>query len=349
VKLHFKDFLAKCDQLDTPIYYLTGPEEFLKFRAKERLFKRNTFKDFTKTKLTASELNPQTLWGHLCEPGLFAKGEVIVFNGIDAISASLKKSFLETIVAWEEQENTGKILIFISDEAKVDPADPLEGHFLANSGVTHVFFPYLTITEVTALMKGELKRRKKSVPEDCYEKMATVYGNDFYQWNNFVEQLDLYLGDKVSAGPEDIDALLAIASGQENIIYNAIEKAILTSLQGNPSGQTLKELVLNLEKLLQNTSESLQFTSLQILRYLGDMTYEIGLAKSGVSSYRRMYESPRQVIAKTCAQKFNWDHVSELCEIALGGERQIKTGALPPEIAAQEALKKVWEFAHSVA
>lgn len=342
MKLHFKDFFTKLDKLGTPIYFFTGPGDYLKFRARERLLARDAFKDYAKTKLNPKELDPQALSSHISESTLFGAGEILIFDGIDKIKVVLKQQLLEILDALEEQNDLSKILLFISNNERTDAADPLEGHFLASQLASHIYFPLLTIEEVASWAKGEFKRREIVVSQELLEKVSVVYGNDLYLWSNLLERTALFLAGGKKLSTKDIEELLAASSTQEDILLERLEGVILNALKNGASGDDLRSLTASLRDFFVATKDPPQTSCIRILWLLSDIVYELGLTKSGSARHRRFVDKKAMLI-KDCAPKINWEKIQDFYKTFLEAERQIKTGALEPTIAIQECLSNLWE------
>ncbi|MBI4668959.1 MAG: hypothetical protein HY747_07210 [Elusimicrobia bacterium] len=165
MKLAFKDFFLKADQIKTPVYFFTGPNDFLKLRAKERLLSRPDFAGFSKIRMEGAGFDVQSLWEGLNTSDLFSNGEIYIVEKTDRLNAASKRSLLEVLDDFEEKEGISKIIVFISESDRQDITDPLEGHLLANQNACHIFFPALTEAEALswAICLGQSDKKSHSL------------------------------------------------------------------------------------------------------------------------------------------------------------------------------------------
>ncbi|MBI2070061.1 MAG: hypothetical protein HYT79_05605 [Elusimicrobia bacterium] len=339
MKLGFKDFFIKLDKLTPTVFYLTGPEEYLKLRAKERLLARPDCAGFARVRMQGRELDVQELWDSLNSPQLFSSGEIIIIEKVEKIKAADKRSMLEVLEAYFETEAAGKIVVMISEAQRMDVADPLEGFLLANPSAAHVFFPVLTEEDVVSWAKGELRRKNIEVGQESLERIARSYANELYSWANLIKNLELSLGSKKRAEPQDVEMLLADSSPKEDRLLDELSDTAYALLDRSRSAPAcLGQALFLSDGLFAAGVEGPQAAALRLMRAFADAVYELGVAKSGTYSSRQKRDYNLGVRLKKAASLWSWESVRKLYSVLIDGEMDLKTGRLAPESAAKKFL-----------
>ncbi|MBI4370022.1 MAG: hypothetical protein HY547_07320 [Elusimicrobia bacterium] len=350
MRIEYLAFFKNVDGRKETIFYLCGPEPFLKRRARERLIGRPDFKGYARSRFQAPSLNLAALWEKIAGRGLFSMGEVIVLDRVEKLSAANKKSLLELIDRWEESAAQGTILIFVSDsEKKPDPADPLEGRMMASPAACHVFLPELRISEVASWARGELKRRQIEISASALDHACGVLANELHAWNNLIVNLDLSLGIRRRASLEDVTELLEGASiDQERIRRRFYDRALDVMIAKENSGELLCQFLSDVEDIMAKSPQGETPAALGLLRGFADWTYEMGLAKAGGYSSRRKRDPDLDRRLMASAKRWSWDEVIRLYDSLIVAERRIKTGFLPPETVIRQLVLNIFELPASL-
>ncbi|MBI4064384.1 MAG: hypothetical protein HY401_08815 [Elusimicrobia bacterium] len=337
MKLAFKEFFVKINELNLPIFFFTGPEAYLKLRAKERILARSDLAGYSKTHLDGPGLDVGLLWDALSSPQLFTRGEIIIIERADRIGAPAKRSLLEILENWQEGNTASKVIIFISQDDRIDAADPLEGHLMTSPKAYHVFFPVLTENEVVSWAKGEFKRRGLAVSSEIMERAAGAFSNDIYNWINMIRALELCAGPAGEVKLEDAREFLGSFSFQEERILGDFQRLALEALALKKTEEELfGRMTAAMERLLGASPESDQTCVLRALRVFADLVYELGVAKSGVySSFRKRFPEVYYQLQKA-APLLSWPDIKGFYAALIEAERNIKTGRLEARSAFQE-------------
>lgn len=341
MRLEFKDFLRNLESSKYSFYFFTGPEEYPKLRVKDRMMALPRFQGFVRTIVSANELKPQDLFDKFSQPQLFNAGEVVVIQQVDRLPAAAKKALLELL----ENPSPGQpVLICMTDNERVDAADPLEGYAFSSPQAAHVFFPILTDMEVMGWAKGELKRKNIEAPPEVLDTVASVYGNELYSWANFIKSLEMYLGDRRKADKKDVETLLNSATPREEAAWRELEQSVFQMLERDGDGETLAALLGQLEQFIESASDSTESCVIRVYQLLGERVYELASSKAGVVPSRRFPYVSYQGLIRQAAPKWNWEEIKQLYAFVLDGERHMKTGLMEAKSSAIHCLSRLWEL-----
>lgn len=344
MKFAWKQFFTQADKLTFNRYFFTGPEHFLKIRAKDKLLARPDWKGYSIKRAGAKDIDFQELWNLLNSGGLFQEGQIIIIEQCDKFSAASKKTLIDILEKIDDEgPMVNKILIFISQKERMDAADPLEGHIMAGPSGCHVFCPVLDENDILSWAKGELRRRRIEVEPKALSQAVTAISTDLYSWMNLINHLELLRESPIGSG--QIASLLGAGTIHEEKLYDDLRLAAFESLsRKTPADQSLKQILGAAEQLTGSSSEGPQETVLKILRLFADGVYELGAAKAGAySSIYRHHPELADLIRKA-AGLWNWDGVKTLYDLLLQAERHIKKGILNPEAALRKFVYDYYEL-----
>ncbi|MFC1520848.1 DNA polymerase III subunit delta [Elusimicrobiota bacterium] len=346
MRTNFKTFFQKFDSENFPVYFLTGPEDFLKFRAREKILKSNKFKDYKKTFYEGQKLDCSELSNNVQSQDMFSSGEIFIISSADVVKGNKKKELIDILENFENAGVRDKIIILSSNKTRSDIDDPLEGYLIASKSALHVYFPILTLGEVVAWASGELKRSSLYLDPYVLDIISQKYQNQLYLWAQFIERLKLFSPD--GRNVTDAEALTLV--GEEcpedpgHLHLKNSFMSIFATDTNNPASAMHQSLErVNSEITLHHSSESQ--AALKVLKVLQDAVFEIARDKSGANYgfTRRRIDEGYQARIKNASSRLDWGNIEVCLGIILEAERNIKTGAITPGLAAKECVTRLWE------
>jgi len=269
-----------------------------------------------------------------------------VLLSADRMPAASKKALLEI---WEGRPQDGPVnaAVCISDNDRMDPADPLEGFAMGDKRACYVYFPEFTQEETLAWARGDLKRRGLEIPPQALDEAAGRYGTQLHLWAGFLNRLDLTATARGRVSLEQARAAIEAQSQEAGAAWMQWETVLLEvfSRRSGPAG--LGRLLEAGQNFIEASGETPEYCFLRYLRTAGDRTYEIACLKAAVAPSRAFPYSRWKPALQAAAPRWDWPGLERAYTLLLNGERQLKTGELSGETVWSSWLASFWRLAET--
>lgn len=315
-------------------YLMEGPEEYIKQQALERL----------KEKLLPAGLEEMNLT-ELNDPdadALIAAAETLPFMGEKRLVVVRECSLLTAGKKAEDEKKVAAISDYVGHispstclvfyvKGKADGRKKL--YTLLKKKNAIVDFSPMSDAECAGWAAKTMQRMGKQLNRDCAEKLVFTVGRDAALLKQEMEKLAAYLSGREEVTPEDIEAVCTRSS--EYTVFQMVDAQVA----GN-NGQTfalLRDLLRAGEDRIMVLAMLLR--QYRILYHMRCMLDE----KTPQQSQAQLLGIPPFAVGRTQqqARRFSREQLKQAYDMLLEYEQGIKSGRLPQDACAENALLKL--------
>ena len=318
-----------------PLYFLHGPEEYMKREFVHELIHAvlpDGDRTFNLDILYGDEFDPQGFDDRLQAFPLFASRRLVVLRNFDAISPSQRDRVVERLTALPD----GLVVAVESDQEKLDTAAHKRlAEIASRAGVAHAF---ATLDEAETLERvlGRFRREGYHVDPDALDLLIESVGTALIDLANEVDKILLAASDSKQVTRE----VVASVVGK----YRTVSLFSLLDAVGASAPATLLPRV---SSLLESGEEPVLVVSMMLRRVVSLLEVQHMIAERGraVSSDRALADA----IAATASPYFAGALRAQAARVGSGtleallanlrwADLRLKTSSLDARCVIQEAL-----------
>jgi DNA polymerase-3 subunit delta len=318
-----------------PLYFLHGPEEFMKREFVHELIHAvlpDGDRTFNLDILYGDEFDAQSFDDRLQAFPLFASRRLVVLRNFDAISPSQRDRVVERLSSLPD----GLVVAVESDQERLETAAHKRlGELAARSGVAHAFAP-LDEAETLERVLGRFRREGYHVDPDALDLLIESVGTALIDLANEVEKILLAASDSKQVTRE----VVASVVGK----YRTVS---LFSLLDSVGASAPATLLPRVSSLLESGEEPVFVVSMMLRRVVSLLEVQHVIAERGraVSSDRALADT----IAATASPYFAGALRAQAARVGRGtleallanlrwADLRLKTSSLDPRCIIEEAL-----------
>lgn len=315
-------------------YLMEGPEEYIKQQALERL----------KEKLLPAGLEEMNLT-ELTDPdadALIAAAETLPFMGEKRLVVVRELSLLTASKKAADEDKAKAIAEYIGNispstclvfyvKGKADGRKKL--YTLLKKKNAIVDFSPMSDAECAGWAAKTMQRMGKTLDRTCAEKLVFTVGRDAALLKQEMEKLAAYLNDRTAVAPEDIDA----------VCTRSAEYTVFQMVDAQVAGNNLQTFAY-LRDLLRAGEDRIMVLAMllrqyRILYHMRCMLDE----KTPQQSQAQLLGIPPFAVGRTQqqARRFGKEQLRQAYDMLLDYEQGIKSGRLPMEACAENALLRL--------
>ncbi|MBR4067201.1 MAG: DNA polymerase III subunit delta [Clostridia bacterium] len=315
-------------------YLMEGPEEYIKQQALERL----------KEKLLPAGLEEMNLT-ELTDPdadALIAAAETLPFMGEKRLVVVRELSLLTAGKKAVDEDKVKAIAEYVGNispstclvfyvKGKADGRKKL--YTLLKKKNAIVDFSPMSDAECAGWAAKTMQRMGKTLDRSCAEKLVFTVGRDAALLKQEMEKLAAYLSDRPAVTPEDIDA----------VCTRSTEYTVFQMVDAQVAGNNLQTFAY-LRDLLRAGEERIMVLAMllrqyRILYHMRCMLDE----KTPQQSQAQLLGIPPFAVGRTQqqAKRFDKERLRQAYDMLLDYEQGIKSGRLPMEACAENALLRL--------
>lgn len=333
--MNWSEFYQSVDAGDiAPVYLFTGPEEYVKLEALQRLRERllppglETLNDAVMEGVTAQQITDaaETM------PMMCEKRIVTVRDWAPLLSGKSKNEEQEVarMQAWLENPAPGCVLVFYmrqSADGKKKLTSTLRKKAVA------VDFEFLSDAELSKWCGKRLKAQGKRINAKALNTLTFMAGRELTRLSGELDKLCAYLGDRSEITEDDVRAIVSAS-----LEYNVFE--LMNHLL---SGDMLKAQQ-TVNSLMQGGQNSIGILAM-LTRQLRQMTHmkcalDAGEPAQAVQERLKMHPYAARQTARQVA-RLNQGWLRELYEACVESDYAVKSGRMRDQDALNALLFRI--------
>ena len=333
--MNWSEFYQSVDAGDiAPVYLFTGPEEYVKLEALQRLRERllppglETLNDAVMEGVTAQQITDaaETM------PMMCEKRIVTVRDWAPLLSGKSKNEEQEVarMQAWLENPAPGCVLVFYmrqSADGKKKLTSTLRKKAVA------VDFEFLSDAELSKWCGKRLKAQGKKINAKALNTLTFMAGRELTRLSSELDKLCAYLGDRSEITEDDVRAIVSAS-----LEYNVFE--LMNHLL---SGDMLKAQQ-TVNSLMQGGQNSIGILAM-LTRQLRQMTHmkcalDAGEPAQAVQERLKMHPYAARQTARQVA-RLNQGWLRELYEACVESDYAVKSGRMRDQDALNALLFRI--------
>lgn len=255
-----------------PLYFLHGPEEFMKrefLRELTAAVLPEGDRTFNLDILYGDEFDAQAFDDRVQAFPLFAARRLVVLRNFDALSTSLRERVIERIATLPE----GLVLVIESDHEKLDTAAHRKlGELAARNGVSQVFAA-LDESETLERVLARFRREQYRIDPDALDLLIESVGTALIDLSN------------------EVDKLLLAASADKHVTREMVESVVgkyrtvtLFSLLDSAGSSAPATVLPRLATLLESGEQPVFIVAMLLRRVVSLMEVQRVVAERGRSA-----------------------------------------------------------------
>lgn len=333
--MNWSEFYQSVDAGDiAPVYLFTGPEEYVKLEALQRLRERllppglETLNDAVMEGVTAQQITDaaETM------PMMCEKRIVTVRDWAPLLSGKSKNEEQEVarMQAWLENPAPGCVLVFYmrqSADGKKKLTSTLRKKAVA------VDFEFLSDAELSKWCSKRLKAQGKRINAKALNTLTFMAGRELTRLSGELDKLCAYLGDRSEITEDDVRAIVSAS-----LEYNVFE--LMNHLL---SGDMLKAQQ-TVNSLMQGGQNPIGILAM-LTRQLRQMTHmkcalDAGEPAQAVQERLKMHPYAARQTARQVA-RLNQGWLRELYEVCVESDYAVKSGRMRDQDALNALLFRI--------
>lgn len=333
--MNWSEFYQSVDAGDiAPVYLFTGPEEYVKLEALQRLRERllppglETLNDAVMEGVTAQQITDaaETM------PMMCEKRIVTVRDWAPLLSGKSKNEEQEVarMQAWLENPAPGCVLVFYmrqSADGKKKLTSTLRKKAVA------VDFEFLSDAELSKWCGKRLKAQGKKINAKALNTLTFMAGRELTRLSGELDKLCAYLGDRSEITEDDVRAIVSAS-----LEYNVFE--LMNHLL---AGDMLKAQQ-TVNSLMQGGQNSIGILAM-LTRQLRQMTHmkcalDAGEPAQAVQERLKMHPYAARQTARQVA-RLNQGWLRELYEVCVESDYAVKSGRMRDQDALNALLFRI--------